>query len=93
MIRKLLTSSVVILGLAGPSPAATVDVALSLVIDISGSIDDSEYNQQMDGYANAFRDAQIQAGILDMGNGDVGAVAVNVVMYASSAAVSRVGPR
>jgi hypothetical protein len=62
--------------------AALVDLGLSLVIDVSGSISTSEYNLQMDGYGAAFRDPAIQTKLL---SGEQGAVAVNAVFFASSA--------
>ena len=58
--------------------AVPVDLELSLVIDVSGSVNIAEYNQQMDGYANAFRDADIQSSIL---GGPNGAIAVNAIFY------------
>ncbi len=61
--------------------ATPVDLGLSLVIDVSGSVDTNEYNLQMDGYANAFRDAGIQSNIL---GGTNGAIGVNVVFFASN---------
>jgi hypothetical protein len=65
--------------------AVPVDLELSLVIDVSGSVSTAEYNLMMDGYANAFRDATIQSNILSTAGGDIGAIAVNVVFFASSA--------
>lgn len=59
-----------------------VDLGLSLVIDVSGSISSSEYTLQMDGYAQAFRDSGIQSKLL---SGQNGAVAVNAVFFASGA--------
>lgn len=67
--------------LALQAQAAPVDLALSLVIDISGSVSATEYNLQMDGYANAFRDATIQQNLL---RGTHGKAAVNVVFFASN---------
>jgi hypothetical protein len=61
--------------------AAPVDLALSLVIDVSGSISTAEYNLQMDGYANAFRNSAIQSNLL---GGAYGKSAVNVVFFASN---------
>ncbi|VEP12022.1 exported hypothetical protein [Hyella patelloides LEGE 07179] len=51
-----------------PRPAAAsgetpVSVELMLSVDISGSVDSSEYNLQMDGYAAAFRDDEVIAAI------------------------------
>jgi len=62
--------------------ATPVDLELSLVIDVSGSVSGAEYNLMMDGYANAFRDLSIQSNIL---GGTYGAIAVNTVFFASSA--------
>lgn len=66
---------------ATPVRAAPVDLALSLVIDVSGSVSTAEYNLQMDGYANALRDPTIQANML---NGSHGNTAMNVVFFASN---------
>ena len=57
-----------------------VGTRLSLVIDVSGSVDASEYDLQMDGYGAAFRNAANQALII---NG--GGIAVNTVFFATSA--------
>ncbi|MGH1483221.1 MAG: DUF1194 domain-containing protein [Geminicoccales bacterium] len=43
------------LGLAGIAKAIPVDLELSLVIDDSSSINDTDFSRQIDGYANAFR--------------------------------------
>ncbi|SDJ06579.1 DUF1194 domain-containing protein [Lutimaribacter saemankumensis] len=71
---------------ATSAQAATVDTLLSLVIDVSGSIDANEYNLQMQGYINAFKDTDIQNSIVDKSNGREGAIAVNVVQFGSTAA-------
>ncbi len=63
--------------------AVAVDAELSLVIDVSGSVDGAEYNLMMDGYANAFRDTSVQSNILDTSNGATGSIAVNVVFFSS----------
>lgn len=65
--------------------AATVDTLLSLVIDVSGSIDSNEYALQSQGYINAFNDAGIRNAIFDTSGGAQGAIAVNVVQFGSSA--------
>lgn len=70
------------LAFAGNAHAIVVDVELSLLIDVSGSIDAAEYNTQRTGYADAFRDAGIQALITDTNFGTrEGAIAVNVVQW------------
>ncbi|PID42561.1 MAG: hypothetical protein CSA52_01420 [Gammaproteobacteria bacterium] len=58
--------------------AVPVDIGLSLVIDVSNSVDDQEYDLQMEGYGAAFRDATVQANIL---GGAHGAIGVNVVFF------------
>ena len=67
-------------GAASHANAALVDLELSLVIDVSGSVSTGEYTLQMDGYANAFRDTSVQQNIAASTNG----IAVNVVFFASS---------
>ena len=74
-----------LLAIGSTAQAIPVDLELSLVIDVSGSVSDAEYDLQMDGYAAAFRDAGIQSAIL---GGPNGAIAVNGVFFASSAAES-----
>ncbi len=59
--------------------AIPVDVELSLAIDVSGSVNTTEYNLQMDGYAAAFRDASVQANIIGSNNG----IAVKAVFFGS----------
>lgn len=68
----------------GTAKAAIIDLELSLVVDISGSVDSTEYNLQMDGYAAAFRDLTIQDRIANSING----LAVNVIFFASNAAIT-----
>lgn len=69
---------------AAQTNATPVDMELSLVIDVSGSVSTGEYNLMMDGYANAFRSSTIQNNILSTADGDVGAIAVNVVFFAGN---------
>ncbi|MBK1698605.1 DUF1194 domain-containing protein [Rhodovibrio salinarum] len=63
------------------TPPTPVDIELSLIIDVSGSISGSEYNLQMDGYASAFR----QQAVIDRITGSTNGIAVNAVFFASSA--------
>jgi len=60
-----------------------VDVELQLLIDTSGSISSQEYELQMRGYYNAFRDNSIQNAILDTSDGSYGSIAVQTVMWSS----------
>ncbi len=70
-----------IMGLAGTAKAIPVDLELSLVIDSSGSIDAGEFSQQIDGYAQAFRQPEVVNSIASTTNG----VAVNTILFASNA--------
>jgi hypothetical protein len=65
-----------------PASAATltpVNVELSLLVDVSGSMDSREYALQMGGY----RDAFIKLSPL-FGSGDFGSVAVNLIQWSGS---------
>jgi hypothetical protein len=80
-IIALTALSASMMGFGTAAQAAPVDLALSLVIDVSGSVSTAEYNLQMDGYANAFRNSTIQSNML---GGAFGVTAVNVVFFASN---------
>jgi hypothetical protein len=81
---KKTLSALLVSGLfaAANAQATPVELELSLVIDVSGSISTAEYNLQMDGYAAAFRNATVINGILSYAQG----IAVNVVQFGSNAA-------
>lgn len=70
-----------LLGLTGTAKAIPVDLELSLVIDSSGSIDGGEFSQQIDGYAQAFRQVEVVNSIVGSTNG----IAVNTILFASDA--------
>jgi Ca-activated chloride channel family protein len=57
------------------APARACDTALLLAIDVSGSIDRSEYALQTEGLAQALRDPEVTAALLK------GQVAVSVVQW------------
>ncbi len=63
-----------------------VDLELSLVVDVSPSVDNSEFALQMNGYASAFQDVNIQAAIAALPGG----IAVNVIFF-SLDAVEKIG--
>ncbi|MEM7556844.1 MAG: DUF1194 domain-containing protein [Cyanobacteria bacterium P01_A01_bin.84] len=56
-----------------------VTVELMLSIDVSGSVNSTEYNLQMDGYAEAFRDSEVISTIESLPDG----LAVGVQFWAS----------
>jgi len=66
---------------AGTAHAIPVDLELSLVIDSSGSINASEFDQQIDGYAAAFRQVSVINSIVNAPNG----VAINTILFATEA--------
>lgn len=55
-----------------------VDIELQLLVDISASIDSTEYDLQLQGYANAFRSDRVQNAII---NGNNGQIAVQLIMW------------
>ena len=64
-LSTLASALALALGIAAvPAHAlTTVDLELALLIDVSGSVDTTEFNLQKQGYVNAFQDATIQASI------------------------------
>lgn len=69
------------LGLAsGQAAAVPVALELSLLIDVSGSVDATEYNLQMNGYVQAFQSASVQAAIA----GRAGGIAVNLIQWSGA---------
>ncbi len=78
---SLALAGAAVMGLSGTAKAVPVDLELSLVVDSSGSIDTAEFSQQIDGYADAFRQSAVVDSIVNSPNG----VAVNTILFASSA--------
>jgi nucleoside-diphosphate-sugar epimerase len=64
---------------AGQAVAIPVALELSLLVDVSGSVDNAEYLTQRGGYAAAFRNPVIQALIASKPGG----IAVNYIEWAS----------
>ncbi|MEM9235257.1 MAG: DUF1194 domain-containing protein [Verrucomicrobiota bacterium] len=69
--------------LAGTS-SVLVDLELSLVTDISGSVNGTEYDLQMGGYAEAFRSSVLHSAISGGSNGQI---AVNLIFFDDTASV------
>ncbi len=87
LVRHVLVAGLAIL-LAQPLRAGVVNIELALLVDVSGSVDASEFDLQMQGYANAFRSTEIQN--LIVGNAAYGGVAVNMVLWSSGSQQSQV---
>ena len=71
-LHRLATTSAIIASTLATAPltsAEDVDLELVLLIDTSGSVDDTEFAQQMDGYISAFRDPEVQEAVLANTNG------------------------
>lgn len=86
-LKRKAISALAAIGLAGAigsAQAVPVALELSLVIDVSGSVDATEYNLQRQGYQNAFLDADVQSAIASFFS--AGGVAVNVVQFGTNAA-------
>jgi hypothetical protein len=81
---KLGLCALLAIGLAtalGGTTHAAIQTVLSLAIDVSGSVDGTEYDLQMDGYAAAFNSMAIK-NYLDAATDDV---AVQVVFFGTAA--------
>ncbi|MFP5393001.1 MAG: DUF1194 domain-containing protein [Gammaproteobacteria bacterium] len=57
------------LGFASSAHAIPVATELALLVDVSGSVDSSEYSLQKNGYINAFRDAGLHSAIASLAGG------------------------
>lgn len=87
-MRVLALLMVSILSASVPARAAVpVDVALVLVADVSRSIDDSEFQLQKQGYAQAFGSPKVLAAIR---SGIVGSISVAYVEFAGESEVRTV---
>ena len=91
-MRKIVIYFVAFLLVVGMSAtqamAKNVDLELSLVVDVSGSVDATDFALQRDGYVSAFRDSALINGI--MNGGTYNSIAVNLI-YFSDSAVQSVG--
>jgi hypothetical protein len=68
--------------IAPPTGAQTaVDVELALLVDSSGSIDDTEFDLQRFGYADALRSPAIKSAILDTTGGRLGRIAATFIYW------------
>lgn len=62
--------------------AVNVDLELALLVDVSGSVDATEYNLQKQGYVQAFQDPGVQSAIASLSGGGV---AVTFVEWSGAA--------
>ncbi|MDY6902771.1 MAG: DUF1194 domain-containing protein [Cyanobacteriota bacterium] len=67
---------------ANAASLTSVDIELSLLVDVSGSIDANEFNLQKQGYADVFSDASLFNNFISKGK--EGKIAVNYIYWAGS---------
>jgi uncharacterized protein (TIGR03382 family) len=67
-----------------------VDLELSLLVDVSGSINAAEFGLQRGGYSAAFRTPGIQSQITGTTNGRLGKIAVNLVYWSGASEQAQV---
>lgn len=80
LIQAIVTAGTAV-GLSQSSFAEDVDTELLLLVDVSGSVDSSEYNLMMGGYEQAFRSASVLTAIQ---GGNRGAIAVSLVFWSAN---------
>lgn len=78
----LVAAPIVALGLsvAAPAKAVPVDAEILLLMDVSRSVNSTEFNLQRTGYANAFQSAAVHSAIASTTNG----VAVRLVQWSGA---------
>lgn len=89
-MRKSLLTQVFLIGLfattslglmTGVAHAVPVDLELSLLLDVSSSVDTDEFNLQRQGYVDAFNSAAFQTALQ---NGALDSIAVNFIYWSST---------
>ncbi|HUG26703.1 MAG TPA: DUF1194 domain-containing protein [Gemmatimonadales bacterium] len=80
LARRLIPAFLGLALLAPQAQGQNVGVQLSLLVDVSGSVSESEFLLQRGGYVTAFQNAAIQAAIVNAGG-----IAVNLVYWSSTA--------
>ncbi|AFY58850.1 Protein of unknown function (DUF1194) [Rivularia sp. PCC 7116] len=67
---------------ANAASLTSVDIELSLLVDVSGSINDNEFNLQKQGYVGVFSNASLFNNFIS--KGEKGKIAVNYIYWSSS---------
>lgn len=88
-MRLTLSALAMLLAVIPAEAEERVDLELVLAVDASGSVDANEFDLQMRGIAEAFRDPELHAAI---GRGPLGRIAVSVVVWAASEVPPDRGP-
>lgn len=78
----IIAAPIVALGLAAATPAQAivVDAELLLLMDVSGSVNGTEYDLQKTGYRNAFQSAAVHSALASTANG----IAVQLVQWSGA---------
>ncbi len=71
MLKKLAASALLVLSSLTANASIIVDLELQLLADISGSVDDTEYALQLQGYADAFKSTSVHNAITSGANGGI----------------------
>lgn len=81
-LKKLAAAAAIAIGSIGSAHATAVGLELMLLVDVSGSVNTTEYNLQKQGYVTAFQNAAVQAAIL---GSQGGAIAVTYIEWSGRA--------
>lgn len=81
LLAALIAAVLALTQMAAAKPLTRVDLELVLAVDTSGSVDNSEYELQIEGLVQAFRDPAVIAAII--GTGPTGGVVATVVHWSS----------
>jgi len=83
MKKILVFITAILLVISGVTPvlASPVDLELSLLIDVSGSVDTGEFNLQRGGYVSAFNNVALWNAV---DQGAIGKIAVNLVYWSGA---------
>lgn len=80
-MKKFLISLMILLLLPLSAQSTPVDLELSLLIDVSGSVSNREFHLQRQGYIDAFNNAAIWNAI---DQGAIGSIAANLIYWSGS---------
>lgn len=83
LVLGMMVCALVVTGAVQPASAVNVELELLLLADVSGSVDDTDFALQRDGYVAAFQDAGVISAIQS-----VGSIAVPLVYWSTSQAVA-----
>lgn len=81
-LTSVVAASLLLASVTPATRAETVGLELALLVDVSGSVDTTEFNLQKQGYVNAFHSAAVQAAIAGSEGG--GKIAVTLMYWSDS---------